>query len=139
MSVVSNISDNDIAITNWMWKHLGMWIVLQEGLMSMTVTLQQYHGQIGAFYNRSSKYTIFRYSYKFNNILLCLLLRIFPCLTFYVVMFIEALKNCTGSILKVSIISLHLLTSHSFLTHCRYILTMLKWWYRTKSRTEARY
>ena len=84
--------------------------------MSMTVTLQQYRGQIGAFYNRSSKYTIFRYSYKFNNILLCLLLRIFPCLTFYVVIFIEALKNCTGSILKVSIISLHLLI-YSFLTH----------------------
>ena len=46
----------------------------------------------------------------------CLLLRIFSCLVFYVVIFIKALKNCTGSILKVSIISLHLLI-YSFLTH----------------------
>ena len=60
-------------------------------------------------------YTFVRYSNKFNNIL-CLLLRIFSCLAFYVVIFIKALKYCTGSILKVSIISLHLLISYPFLT-----------------------
>ena len=42
-----------------------------------------------------------------SNILLCV---------FYIVIFIKALKNCTGSILKVSIISLHLLISYTLLT-----------------------
>ena len=85
----------------------------------MTVTpvnFQQYHGDISTFYNRSSKYTFVRYSYKFNNVLMCLLLRIFSCLAFYVVIFIKALKNCTRYILKGSIISLHLLISYSLLT-----------------------
>ena len=59
--------------------------------------------------------TFVRYCYKFN-ILMRLLLLIFSGLAFYVVIFINALKNCTGSILKLSIISLHLLISYSFLT-----------------------
>ena len=46
-----------------------------------------------------------------------LLLHIFSCLAFYVVIFIKALKNCTGSIIELSIIFLHLLIS--------YILTQL--------------
>ena len=82
----------------------------------MLVNLQKYRGEIGAFYNLSSKYTFVWYSYKFNNILMCLLLRLFSCLAFYVVIFIRALKNCTGSILKAPIISLHLLMTYSFLT-----------------------
>ena len=82
----------------------------------MPVNLQQYGEEIGAFYNRSSKYRFVWYSYKFNIILMCLLLRIFSCLAFYVRIFIKALKNCMGSILKISIISLHLLISYSFLT-----------------------
>ena len=82
----------------------------------MLVNLQQYSGGIGAFYNRSSKYTIVRYICKFNNILMSLLLCIFLCLTFYVVVFIKGLKNCTGSILKISIIPLHLLICYSLLT-----------------------
>ena len=85
----------------------------------MPVNLHQYRGEISAFYKHSSKYTFARYIYKFNNILLCLLLCIFLCLSFHVVIFIKALQNCTGSILKVSIISLHLLISYSFLTHLR--------------------
>ena len=59
---------------------------------------------------------IVRYNYKFNNILMCLLLLIFLCLPFYVIVFIKALRNCTSYISKVSIISLHLLISYSFLT-----------------------
>ena len=47
---------------------------------------------------------------------MCLLLLIFSGLAFYVVIFINTLKNCTSSILKLSIISLHLLISYSFLT-----------------------
>ena len=39
---------------------------------------------------------------------MCFLLRIFLCLPVCNVIFIKVLKNCTGSILKVSIISLHL-------------------------------
>ena len=85
-------------------------------MLSMQVTLQQYRGEVGAFYNRSSKSSFVRYSYKFNIILMCLLWRIVSCLAFSVVIFIKALKDCTGSILKVSIISLHLLISYSFLT-----------------------
>ena len=54
------------------------------------------HGEIGAFCNRSSKYTFIRYSYKSNNILMCLLLRILSCLAFDVTIFIKALKNSTG-------------------------------------------
>ena len=41
-----------------------------------------------------------------------LLFRMFLCLVFYIVIFVRALKNCTGSILKVSIIFLHLLISY---------------------------
>ena len=92
-------------------------------ILSMPVNLQQRRGEIGAFYNRSSKYsfvrhnyTFVRYSYILNNILMCLLLRLLSCLAFYVVIFLKALKNCTSSILKLSIISLHLLISYSFLT-----------------------
>ena len=85
-------------------------------ILSMPVNLQQYRGEIGAFYNRSSKYTFARNSYKLNNILICLLLRLFSCLAFYVVIFIKALKKCTSYILKLSIISLNLLISYSFLT-----------------------
>ena len=69
----------------------------------------------GAFYNRSSKYTFAQHSYKFN-ILMCLLLRILSCLAFYVVIFIKALKNCTGSISKVSTISFNLLISYFLVT-----------------------
>ena len=82
----------------------------------MPVNLQQYRGEIGAFHNRSSKILFVRYCYKFTNILMCLLLLIFSGLAFYVVIFINTLKNCTGSILKLSIISLPLLISYSFLT-----------------------
>ena len=85
-------------------------------ILSMPVNLQQFRGEIGAFYNRSSKITFVRYCYKFNNVLMCLLLLIFSGLAFYVVILINTLKNCTGSILKLSIISLHLLISYSFLT-----------------------
>ena len=46
---------------------------------------------------------------------MCLLLLIFPRLAFYVVIFINTIKNCTGSISKLSTISLHLLISYSFL------------------------
>ena len=77
-------------------------------ILSMAVNLQKCRGEIGVFYNRSSKYTFVRYSYKFNNILVCLLLRIFSCLAFCIVTFIKALKNYTGFILKLSMISLHL-------------------------------
>ena len=45
-----------------------------------------------------------------------LLLHLFLYLAFYVVIFIKVLKNCTSSILKLSITSLHLLISYSFLT-----------------------
>ena len=82
----------------------------------MPINLQQYRGEIRAFYNRSSKITFVHYCYIFSKILVCLLLLIFSCLAFYVVIFINTLKNCTGSILKLSIISLHLLISYSFLT-----------------------
>ena len=41
---------------------------------------------------------------------------VFSCLVLYVVIFINTHKNCTGSILKLSIISLLLLISYSFLT-----------------------
>ena len=47
---------------------------------------------------------------------MCLMLHIFSCLAFYIVIFIKALKSCTLSVLKVSIISLHLLISYSLLT-----------------------
>ena len=80
------------------------------------VNLQQYRGQIGAFYNRSSKITFVNYCYKFNNFLMCLLFLKFTCQAFYVVIFINTLKNFTGSILKLSTISLYLLISYSFLT-----------------------
>ena len=82
----------------------------------MPVNLQQYLGEIGAFYNHSSKYTFVQYNDKFNNILTCVLLHLLSCLTFCVVIFFKTLKNCTSSILKLSIISLHLLISYSFLT-----------------------
>ena len=82
----------------------------------MPVTPQQYCGEIGAFYNRSSEITFVHYCYKFNNILMCLLLLIFSCQAFYVVIFINTLKNFTGSVLKPSTISLYLLISYSFLT-----------------------
>ena len=82
-------------------------------IYSMLLNLQQYRG---SFYNRCFKYTFIRYSYKFSDILMCLLLHIFPCPGFNVVIFIKTLKNCTGTILNVSIISLHLLISYSFLT-----------------------
>ena len=49
----------------------------------------------------------------------CVFCYAYSCLAFHVVIFIKALQNCTGSILKVSIISLHLLISYSFLTHLR--------------------
>ena len=81
-------------------------------ILSMPVNLQQYRGEIGAFYNRFSKITFVRYCYKFNNILMCLLLLIFSCVALYVVIFINTLKNCTGSMLKLSIISLHLLMAN---------------------------
>ena len=61
-------------------------------------------------------YTFVRYSNRFINILICLLLHLFSCLAFYIVIFIKAIKNCTNSILKLSIISLHLLICCSFLT-----------------------
>ena len=48
-----------------------------------------------------------------------LLLLIFSCLAFYVVTFINALKNFTGSILRPSTISLHSLISYSFLIQLR--------------------
>ena len=83
-------------------------------ILLMPVNLQQYCGEIGAFYNSSSKIRFVHYCYKFNNILMCLLLLIFSYLAFYVVIFINTLN--TGSILKLSIISLHLLISYSFLT-----------------------
>ena len=71
-------------------------------------------GEISDFYNR----TFVWYSYQFNIMLMCLLLRLFSCLAFYVVaFFIKALKNCTSFMLKLSVISLHLLISYSFLTH----------------------
>ena len=82
----------------------------------MAVNPQKCRREIGVFYNRSSKYAFVRYSYKFNNILVCLLLRIFSCLAFCIVTFIKALKNYTGFILKLSMISLHLSISYSFLT-----------------------
>ena len=81
----------------------------------MQLNLQQCCGEIGAFYNRSSKIASVRCCYKFNNILLCLLLLIFPRLAFYVVIFINTIKNCTGSISKLATISLHLLIPYSFL------------------------
>ena len=40
----------------------------------------------------------------------------FSCLAFYVVISINTLKNFTGSMLKLSTISLYLLISYSFLT-----------------------
>ena len=76
-------------------------------ILLIPVNLQQYRGEIGASYNRSCKYTFVRYSFKFNNI---------SCLAFYVVIFVKGLKNCTNCIIKLSIISLHLLVSYSFLT-----------------------
>ena len=85
-------------------------------ILSIPVNLQQYRGEIGAFYNRSSKITFVNYCYKFNNFLMCLLFLKFSCLAFYVVIFINTLKNFIGSILKVSTISLNLLISYSFLT-----------------------
>ena len=45
-------------------------------------------GEIGAFYNRFSKYTFIWYSYKFNNISVSFLFRILLCLAFYIVIFI---------------------------------------------------
>ena len=87
-------------------------------ILLMLVNLQQYCGEIGAFYNRFSKYTFVQYSYKFNNILIYLLLLMLSCLAFYFVIFIKALKNCTGYIFKISIISLHLLISYSFIYNC---------------------
>ena len=83
--------------------------------------------EIGAFYNPTSKYKFVRYRYKFNNILMCPLLRSFSFLPFHVVIFIKALKNCTWSILKLSIISLHLLISYYFLTQlwiCSYCIRL---------------
>ena len=50
-----------------------------------------------------------------DNILICLLLRIVSFLAFYVVIFIKSLKDCTGSILKVFIISLYLLIPYFYL------------------------
>ena len=85
-------------------------------ILLIPVNLQQYRGEIGASYNRSCKYTFVGYSSKFNNILMCLLLRLFSWLAFYVVIFVKGLKNCTNCIIKLSIISLHLLVSYSFLT-----------------------
>ena len=80
------------------------------------VNLQQYREKRGDFHNRSPKYTFVWYRCKYNNILMCLLFRIFPYLVFYVVTFIKALKNWTGSILIVSVISLYFLISYSLLT-----------------------
>ena len=80
------------------------------------VLFNRYRGKIGAFYNRSSKCTFVRSRYEFD-ILISLLLRIFLCLVSFILIFVKALKNFTGSLLKVSIISLHLLISFSLLTH----------------------
>ena len=81
----------------------------------MPVSFQQYRGERGAPDNCSSKYTLVQYSYKFNSVLMCPLLRMFSCLAFFVVIFIKGIKKCTESISKASIISLHLLTSYSLL------------------------
>ena len=81
----------------------------------MPVSFQQYRGERGAPYNHSCKYTLVQYSYKFNSVLMCPLLRMFSCLAFFVVIFIKGIKKCTESISKASIISLHLLTSYSLL------------------------
>ena len=81
----------------------------------MPVNIQQYCHEIGTFYNCSSKYTFLRYNYKLNYILMSFFLYIFSCLAFYVATFIKTINNCTGFILKVSIISSHLLISYSLL------------------------
>ena len=62
----------------------------------MPVSFHQYRGEIGVFYNCSSKYTFVRWSCKFNIILMSLLLHIFICLAFYFVLLIKALKKCNG-------------------------------------------
>ena len=65
----------------------------------MLVNPQQYHGEISASYNRSTKYKFVQDTYKFNNKLIFLLSRIFICLAFDIIeIFVRALKNRTGSI-----------------------------------------
>ena len=51
----------------------------------MLVNPQQYHGEISASYNRSTKYTFVQDTYKFNNKLIFLLSRIFICLAFNII------------------------------------------------------
>lgn len=82
----------------------------------MLVKLSQYCKEIGAFYNCFSKCTFITYSSKFNKVLISHVLSIFLYLAFYIVIFVKALKNCTGSISKVSTISLHLLISYFLVT-----------------------
>ena len=82
----------------------------------MLVKLSQYCKEIGAFYNCFSKCTFIPYSSKFNKVLISHVLSIFLYLAFYIVIFVKALKNCTGSILKASIIFLNLLISYCLLT-----------------------
>lgn len=75
----------------------------------MPVNIQQYHEEICVFYNRYSIYTFIKYSFQFHNILILYLFSfIYSCLVFYMVTFAKVLKNCTSSMLKVSINSLHL-------------------------------
>ena len=84
--------------------------------LQILLIVKQYRREIGAFYNRSSKITFVNYCYKFNNFLMRLVFLKFSCLAFYVVISINTLKNFTGSVLKLSTISLYLLISYSFLT-----------------------
>ena len=97
-------------------------------ILSMAVKLQKNCGEIGAFYNRASEITFAHYCYKFNNILMSLLLLIFSWEFYW----------------------LHIKTFHypfiftDFLFFFNTAVDIfsqykLKCWYRTKSRTEARY
>ena len=65
----------------------------------MPVSFQQYRGERGAPDNCSSKYTLVQYSYKFNSVLMCPLLRMFSCLAFFVdfVFFLKAVTDMSSS------------------------------------------
>ena len=86
----------------------------------MPNNLQQYRGEIGAFYNHSSKYTFVLHSYEFNNTLVFPLVRTFLCLVYFIVIFFKALKDRCGTMLKLSTVFLHLLISYSLLTQLSY-------------------
>ena len=104
----------------------------------MPINLQQYREETGVFYNCSSKYRFLQYSYKFNKISMCLPLRIFSCLVFYVAIFIKALKKSTGSILR----RFHFLFMfYDFLFSFSTVVDIvspyqLKWWYGTKPKQD---